>query len=78
MTENTIEDIRKLQIWLEVRCENCGRCVQIPHGKLPAKLKPDLPARLAAAYFRCQKCESRNLTSRGKDLLNYELPYGRL
>ncbi|SOC89924.1 hypothetical protein SAMN05421890_4913 [Ensifer adhaerens] len=60
---NTIADIRKNELWLGVRCTVCGRSVRIPHKILPVRLAADLPVRLAAAFFRCQGCGSKELES---------------
>ncbi len=69
MDDHTIEDIKTAKLWLEIQCLDCERISQTPHRMLPDFLKPDLPARLAAAYYRCPKCQSKNLVSRMVDAL---------
>ncbi|MET3616309.1 DNA-directed RNA polymerase subunit RPC12/RpoP [Rhizobium aquaticum] len=59
----TIADIRSSQVWLGIRCEACGRSTYIPHLLLPARLAPDLPVHLAAAFFRCKGCGGKRLVS---------------
>lgn len=60
----TIHDIRRNCLWLLIRCKACGRTKYIPAEFVPARLKDELPARLAAAYFRCEGCGSKDLASR--------------
>lgn len=64
----TIADIRSKQLWLGIRCEACGRSTYIPAPLLPARLAPDLPVHLAAAFFRCQGCGGKRLVSEACDL----------
>ena len=55
--------VRKNGLWLEIYCSDCMRLKKLPPGKIPARLKDDLPIRFAAAFFRCRACGSKNIRS---------------
>lgn len=57
----TIDDVMMSQEWLHVRCKSCGRSTNIPFKLLPKRLVGDLPVHLAAAFFRCGGCQSKDL-----------------
>jgi len=65
----TIDDLRRNEWWLELRCLECERCVHVPHPMLPRRCRPDLPIHLAAGFFRC-RCGSKQLRSRAVDLMD--------
>jgi transcription elongation factor Elf1 len=63
----TIADIKQSGRWLIVQCRSCGRSIQFPPACFPSKLVTDLPVSLAAAYFRCSRCHSKQLESLSLD-----------
>lgn len=52
----TIADIHRKRIWLEVRCDSCGRIVCIPWRLIPYRVPRDLPADEVAPFFKCSQC----------------------
>ncbi len=63
MPDHTIADIKLTELSLEVKCLECTRTVLFPHRRLPQTLRDDLPVRLAAAFFRCPTCKSKNVAT---------------
>ena len=60
---DTIATIETENLWLEIRCRACHRATLIPAKLIPRKLARDLPVSLAAAFFRCQGCGGKDLSS---------------
>lgn len=61
---DTIADIKKRQLWLEVRCRRCTRSTLFPSRNIPKRLPGDLPVPMAAAFFRCSGCCGKRITCR--------------
>lgn len=77
----TIQHVRNAGLWLEVRCNACSRVSHIPGKLLPKRLISDLPCHLAAAFYRCSGCDSKDLTSKEVDAVHghgyYDLKGGK-
>ncbi len=64
----TIEDIVARNQHLEIKCLVCERTVLIPPALIEKHIPRDLPARLAAAHYRCSQCQGKQLQSRMYDV----------
>jgi len=63
MSKPTIQDIITGCCWLEIRCMDCENIVHTPYRLLPERLPLDLPCHLAAAFYRCSRCQGKQLAS---------------
>lgn len=71
--ETTIRDIKDNKLWLSVFCVDCSRTTHIPYRLLNRnrkRLDDDLPVSLAAAFFRCSKCNGKKIETKMINVLD--------
>lgn len=75
--DDTIADIKRQNLSLEIRCLACGRSTLLPPKFIPPRLTDDLPVALAAGLFRCSNCKGKQLQSSMVDRTAKKPPSGR-